>query len=276
MLSILVFMLGDAYAVQGEGQWETLECGIEFGCFQVDNPSPAGDQVVRILRIDPNLWDIRLFCASQIPGCRNLTARQWCESQGLRAAINAGMFDTNYCTHIGFLSADDHVNNSSVNSYQSVAVFSPRREDLAPFRIFDLDTDITIGTICQDYRYVVQNLRLIKRWAENRWSPQGRIWSEAALGEDDKGRVLFIFCRSPYSMHELNGILMSLHIGLVCAQHLEGGPEAQMYFNLGKRENEFVGSYETRFKEDDLNRDAWAVPNVIGIRRVVDDKDVGQ
>ena len=55
-------------------------------------------------------------------------------------------------------------------------------------------------------------------------------------------------------MHDLNNILLSLPIDLVCAQHLEGGPEAQMYVKVGKTEIEKIGSYETTFNEDDVNK----------------------
>ena len=112
---------------------------------------------------------------------------------------------------------------------------------------------------------MIQNIRMINRAGENRWSSQPKQWSEAALGEDEEGRALFIFSRSPYAMHDLNRMLLSLPIGLVCAQHLEGGPEAQLYLCWGETEVELVGSYETSFSEHDRNEVGWPVPNVIGI-----------
>ncbi|HEY6946849.1 MAG TPA: hypothetical protein VI431_17050, partial [Candidatus Acidoferrum sp.] len=55
-------------------------------------------------------------------------------------------------------------------------------------------------------------------------------------------------------------------IGLVAAQHLEGGPEAQLYVHVGATELEMVGSYETAFTENDANSAAWPVPNILGVR----------
>jgi hypothetical protein len=52
----------------------------------------------------------------------------------------------------------------------------------------------------------------------------------------------------------------------VAAQHLEGGPEAQLYINMGGTELEVVGSYETDFNESDDNDRAWPIPNIIGLR----------
>lgn len=95
---------------------------------------------------------------------------------------------------------------------------------------------------------------------------QQKKWSEAALGEDKSGNVLFIFSRAPFSMHDFNQELLGLGIDIVAAQHLEGGPEAQLYFKIDSWELEIFGSYETGFKENDDNSISWPIPNVLGIR----------
>lgn len=161
------------------------------------------------------------------------------------------------------------MNSSKVNNYQSVAAFNPRDpKKPPPFRIFDLDVPgITMQTIRQDYASLVQNLRLIKRPGMNRWGKQDKKWSEAALGEDKEGRILLVFSRSPFSMHNLNEELLSAGIDIVALQYLEGGPEAQLYLNVGDVEVEVFGSYETSFRENDGNATAWPIPNVLGIRR---------
>jgi len=120
--------------------------------------------------------------------------------------------------------------------------------------------------ILKDYASVVQNLRLVKRPGRNQWDQQERKWSEAALGEDRDERILFIFSRAAFSMHDLNQELLASDIGLVAAQHLEGGPEAQLYLQAGQTKLEMFGSYETSFREDDNNAAAWPVPNILGVR----------
>jgi hypothetical protein len=155
-----------------------------------------------------------------------------------------------------------HVNSSGRNRYQSAIAFSPDDPALPPARIYDLD-ETPLDEILGDYDDVAQNLRLIKRPGMNRWSPQEKKWSEAAVGEDASGRILFIFSRSPFTMHEFNEILLGLPIGLVCAQHMEGGPEAQIYVRCGDTEYERFGSYETGFWENDLNLKAWGIPNAL-------------
>lgn len=68
-------------------------------------------------------------------------------------------------------------------------------------------------------------------------------------------------------MHDLNSELLSAGIGLVAAQHLEGGPEAQLYLHAGDFELELFGSYETSFRENDSNSAAWPIPNILGVRQ---------
>ncbi len=180
------------------------------------------------------------------------------------------MFETDQKTHLGYMRFRDHVYTGHVNKYQSIAAFDPRDgKDVSRFHIFDLDAPgITMQSIQQDYNSAVQNLRLVKRPGSNQWTQQTRKWSEAALGEDDAGRILFLFSRSPFSMHDLNQELLAAGIGLVAAQHLEGGPEAQIYVHAGSFELEMFGSYETSFKENDSNSIPWPVPNVLGVRPV--------
>ena len=250
------------------GGWKRLAPGMELRRITARNPSAAGDSQITVLRMDPGKWELAFAGISQSGEASGHTARDWCEKSGFVAAINAGMFDTDYKTHTGYLQAGSHVNSGHVSAYKSAAAFSPRNPKSPPFRIFDLDAPgVTVQSILKDYASVVQNLRLVKRPGVNSWGRQNKKWSEAALGEDDTGRILFIFSRSPFSMHDLNEELLAAGIGLVAAQHLDGGPEAQLYVHAGDTELEMFGSYETSFQENDQNAKAWPVPNVLGIRQ---------
>lgn len=272
--SLLLLGLITALTVGDNGGWMSVAPGLDLGTFVARAPAPFGDSRVTVLRIDPNLWDLEFVGLSQTGESTGRTAKQWCQKYHLTAAINAGMFGTDFVTHVGYLRSRGHVNNDHVNDYQSVAAFDPvEGRELARFRIFDLDDpSVTMAGILIDYASAVQNLRLIKRPGLNRWSQQEKRWSEAAIGEDAQGRILFVFSRSPFTMHDLNGELLSMGIGLVAAQHLEGGPEAQLYLHFGDQELEMFGSYETSFRENDGNESPWPIPNVLGIRqRSVDD-----
>lgn len=248
-------------------QWKQLTSGMEMLELNAKIPNSIGDSKITVVRIDTRNWELVFAGISQYEEERGKTAREWCEIHHLTLAINAGMFATDYETHVGYLKYRDHINSSHVNTYQSVLAFDPHKgKGLPPFQIYDLDKRVTIQTILKDYNSVIQNLRLIKKPGINVWKQQERAWSEAAIGEDKEGRILFIFSRSPFSMYDLNKELLESGIGIVAAQHLEGGPEAQLYIKVADFELEMFGSYETSFNEDDKNTEAWPIPNVIGLR----------
>jgi exopolysaccharide biosynthesis protein len=249
-------------------KWQPLAPGMDVQILNARKPGSDGDSKITVVRIDPKLWELVFIGISQTGETSGKTAREWCRNQNLSCAINAGMFDTNNKTHVGYLRYQEHVNNGQVNNYKSVAAFDPKRDkELPTFQIFDIDeTGVSIKSILKDYNSAIQNMRLIKKPGTNVWNQQNRKWSEAAIGEDNAGRILFIFSRSPFSMHDLNEELLKSGIGIVAAQHLEGGPEAQLYLHVGNVELDLFGSYETFFKEDDGNTTAWPIPNIIGIR----------
>ncbi len=245
------------------GTWQQLDQGLEIAYFKLARYSPAGDSTVTVVRVDPKYWDFRLLSASE-QGGENRSAAQWSRAHNLALTFNAGMFQTDYRTNVGYMKNYQHLNNGHVNAYNSVAAFNPKEADTPPFKIFDTD-ETGFEEVSGKYHTVIQNLRLIKRPGENRWSPQPKIWSELALGQDKSGRALVIFCRSPYAMKDLNDELLKLPLELVCAQHLEGGPEAQLYLDCGDFHLELCGSYETQFFQNNGNITGWPIPNVIGV-----------
>ena len=245
----------------GPADWVELEAGLDLGRFsslsiQAD---ARGDLVV--LRIDPERWQLRLLtvevgAAGDRKSDRSHSVRVWCEEFNLVAAINAGMYQRDGSSHVGFMQVAGQVRDAGVNEYLSAAAFGPLRSGLPPFRIFDLD-ETDLAEIIKDYENVVQNLRLIKRAGENRWRRADRRWSEAALGEDAEGRILFVYCRTALSMPQFNEILLALPIDLVCAQHLEGGTEAQIFVNHADLRSGFKGAEEMLI--------AWPIPNAFGV-----------
>jgi hypothetical protein len=211
------------------GPWQSLAPGLDLATFSASQPSSSGDSRITVLRIDPDLWSLEFIGLSlDEETSSGWTAQQWSKAHGLTAAINAGMFATDYRTHVGYLRFREHLNNDKVNGYQSVAAFDPRQDGLPRFHIIDLDSPgVSMETILRDYASAIQNLRLIKRPGQNRWRQQEKMWSEAALGEDKAGRILFIFCRTPYTMHDLNNELLRLDRGHTTASGgTHGSPAA--------------------------------------------------
>ena len=264
---ISVFVLILSGLIFGSGTWDNLEKGLDYGKFKVDASAVTGDSIIHVLRINPEYWDFKLLCASELTEGKRFSVKDWCDKYELTAGINAGMYDVDMLTHIGHLSNYQHVNNRTDHpQYHSVAAFNPKSKKHSPFRIIDTETE-ALADIRKNYHSVTENLRLIKRSRQNRWEQQTKKWSEAALGEDKNGNALFIFCRSPYSMHDFNNLLLELPIDLISAQHLEGGPEAQLFINSGDFKLDLTGGFETGFLESGGNTYHYPVPNIIGIKK---------
>jgi hypothetical protein len=251
--------------LDGKGSdWIKIDEGLFVGEFDLPEGSIYREEKIVVIKVSPEKYSFRLLCASEkeIDG---LTVKEWCEKYGMIAGINAGMFLPDRKTNVGYMKNFTHQNNRRINpKYHSVAAFNPVDASKPPFMIFDSD-EKDIRIIIRDYNTVVQNLRLIKRPCKNRWSRQQKEWSEAALGQDKDGNALFIFSRVPFSMHEFNNYLLKLPIGIVTAQHLEGGAGASLYFSHGGRKIDISGSFDPGFHGDNKGSFALAVPNVLGI-----------
>ena len=256
-------LAGVQVAAAADNPWATLAAGLELGRFALGGQG-APDARIVVLRVAPRRWELTLHGLPQGESVGH-TAREWSQREGLAAAINAGMYQEDYRTHSGYMSADGTVFSRGTNGYLSAAAFGPVNPQDPPFRMFDLDND-PLAAVLGRYRRVVQNLRMIKRPGENRWSSQERRWSEAALGEDHEGRALLIFCGAPLPLDRLIEALLALPLGLVAAQHLEGGTQAQLFVAAGGETIELVGGHEGVFPAPEPNRPAWPIPNVIGVR----------
>jgi hypothetical protein len=259
-LSLLIGLMALPFSWPGSAETASFEV------LNLASPqkSFAGDSVVTVVRFSPKPYKIRLLCASEF-GKGKRTAKKWCEEFGLLAGINASMFRQDGLTSTGFMKNYKHFNNSKRNpDYNSCLVFNPSRPDLPDIRMLDLQRD-DFAAIEPQYHSVVQNLRMISFKRENVWSQQPRKWSMVSLGVDGRGNILFMFTRSPHSVHDFINILLGLDIDIQQAMYLEGGPEASIYIKTADKELSLFGSYETGFNENDNNDRFWPIPNVIGV-----------
>jgi hypothetical protein len=224
--------------------WTPIQPGVEY----------AKIDTLHVVRVDPRV--AQLAVGIEQPQ----TAAQWCKSAHFSVAINLGMFNTDRRTHTGYLRDRRHVNSATVNDYRSVLAFKP----LQPVRWLDLDSAKLPASVGA-YDVVVQNLRLIATPRRNVWAASDRKWSEAALAIDNRGRLLFLFSRAPYTMKAFNELLLGLPLGIRAAMHLEGGPEASLSIHGGGVDVDLCGSFETGFVNDDSNREQWLLPNILGV-----------
>ena len=76
---------------------------------------------------------------------------------------NAGMFNTDYKTNMGYMKRDGLVLNKREHpNYYSVLAFDPITKNLPGFYIYDTDV-VSLDSIVKNYNSVVENLRLIKK-----------------------------------------------------------------------------------------------------------------
>lgn len=241
--------------------WQSLGPGVEYRSFELDAPTPH-PHPLHVVRIDPKKAILELGLASR-EGEGKRTAGAWADTKGWAVAINAGMFQTDHLSNVGHLSAGAHRNHAQWRpDYHSLLAFRPRGGE-GPRAL--LVNRPRFGEVQKVYTHLVQNLRLIGD-RRNRWTRQKKRWSEAAVASDDRGRVLFLFTRAPYSMYVFNHLLLKLPLGIVNAMHVEGGPEASLSVRSPQLKLDLHGSFETDFNEADGERAQWPIPNALGAR----------
>ena len=222
------------------------------------------DGRIHIVRIDPRKRRLEAVMSGG-DDAKLRPAGAWCRERHLAVAINMGMYEQDQRTNTGYARKAAYVNNGHWGAKYRVALgLDPKKPGAAAAFMADLDKPGDKERLA-DYGTVVQNLRLV-RAGQNVWTKAERRWSEAAVGIDEQGRVLFIFCRYPHAMKELNDILLALPLDLDTAMHVEGGPEASLSIHAGKVNLDLNGSYETGFVENDGEQKQWPIPNVLGVR----------
>ena len=245
--------------------WKEVETGLWLAEAQSPLRSSYGNSIITVIRIDPKHFNFHMISAKE-KGGENKSAPDWAASEGLVACVNAGMFQTDYLTNVGYMKNYDFVNNPRMNKDNCVVAFNPVSEKDPPFKIIDLECDPWEEWKGRYHSYS-QGIRMVDCHQENKWSQQKKYWSTVAIGEDLLGRALFLFSRTPYSVHDFIDILQKLPIDLARAMYLEGGPEASIFLSSSAVEVKKMGSFETSFLEHMRNQRFWPIPNMIGVSR---------
>jgi hypothetical protein len=251
-------------ASKSDNRWQKLAAGLEMGVFRSPQPSEIGDSMIRVLRIDTDHFKLRLLNASLSKNGSSLSAKDWCLQNGLVAAINASMFQADYKSSVSLMRTRAHVNNPRLSKDMTIFAFDRRSSDVPRVKIIDRQCD-DFNTWKSKYETFIQSIRMISCTGKNVWSPQPRKWSTAAIGIDHRNRVMFIHVGSPYSTHDLISILQALPLDIDRAMYAEGGPQAQLYINIGDHEYEFVGGNNLDLIENVNSLISRPIPNVVGI-----------
>lgn len=246
--------------------WLNLEPGLSLGTYFDSQGAGKSQEAVYVLKIDPNIFDVNLFCASQF-NQKSRSMQEWAKEFGLTAVINAGMFATDLSTSVGYLKSSGHLNNPRINStYKCIFVCQPLDSMLSPAKIFDLTCE-EFQMYEAKYHSSLQSIRMISCRQENVWEPQNDQWSIAALGIDKEDQLLFIYSFIPRSVHEFINLLLSLPLKIHTAMYLEGGIQAGLYILAGGIQKNLPWDNRPDIL---LNNDSQAerpLPNVIGVRR---------
>jgi uncharacterized protein YigE (DUF2233 family) len=260
-------LLGCSNPGQNSDIWSHIEPGLDLGIFNAPISSQYGDSYITVLRINPHLYTIDIYCQSYYGGPKR-TARQWAKQFELMISINAGMYATDYITSVGYLKSGSHLNNPHLNSYHKTVFACGSLDPHIPAaQIIDLTCD-DFNLWNNKYSSFSQCIRMINCQRQNVWEPQLKKWSIACIGMDKSSNLLLIHCRSPYSVHEFINMLLELPLNILNTMYLEGGPESSLYFSLGGIERELVGSHEANFMIGESNQTAWPIPNIIGIKEL--------
>jgi len=244
--------------------WQKLSDGLELGFFRSPQPSETGDSMIRVLRIEPARYKLRLLNASASENGRPLSAKEWCRQNGLVAAINASMYQADLKASVSLMRTKSHINNPRLSKDMAILAFDRNSPGVPPVKIIDRQCE-DFKTWGKKYKTLIQSIRMISCEGENVWAQQDQKWSTAAIAVDYLGRLLFIHVGSPYSTHDLIDILQELPLIIDRTMYVEGGPQAQLYINIGTHEHEFVGSYKIDIEENVNALFSRPIPNVVGI-----------
>jgi hypothetical protein len=240
----------------------SLGTGLEIDRWAIAaTPAAGGPPCIDVVRADATRYALRVLSVAEEREAR--TAPGWRDAFHLAAVINAGMFHESgkpvgMIVTEGTVRSADNTKMSGYLAWDPVSASDPAVQltgrDCPGFDLADLRTR---------YHSIVQSYRLLGCAGEALPWVDPKQYSAAAIGLDRAGRIVFLHARAAVTMAELSAALATHD--LVGALFLEGGPEASLVARGPEGELSRVGSYETRFVENDRNQAFWNLPNVIAL-----------
>ena len=122
-----ILLLATAADRSQDTAWQELEPGLDYASFEAVSGSDKSLVEIRVLRIDPQQFDLVLLNASRLDDGGLRTARAWSREHGLLAAINASMYQEDRRTSVSLMKTRTHYNNAFVSKDQCVLAFDPTR-----------------------------------------------------------------------------------------------------------------------------------------------------
>ena len=249
--------------------WESPEQGMDTALLSYTVKKSDGYTrriLVHILKLDSTHFDFRLF-SSSFEGGRAKSMREWAEEKCLAAAINACMYQTDGLTATGHMRSGEKLNNRHIaKKYGSFFVSGPLRPGLPQASVLDRHSD-DWQALLPLYENVVQNFRLMGQNGEQLWPENGPRHAVASVAEDHEGRILFLLCSEPVSVHDFVDALNAFPgLALKSAMYVEGGSDAALLMEKGGQPLLVNGlspaGYMLSNRGDDI-----PLPNIIGVKR---------
>jgi len=234
--------------------WQPLLPGLELAAVPMPVASHAGDSTAQVVRVTPGPWTVALRTAAANGGVPR-PVDGWLDD-GAVAAINPGMFGSDWLTATGHMVADGVVRNPAWSADNSVLAANS-----AGFHLFNLGCEARPDVA--SYPTMVQSIRMLDCAGQNTWANQPKEWSASVIGQDTSGRLLLIHVRSPYRMHSLVDQLAGLPLDLHALHYGDGGPPSFLSVRAPNFSRDWVGSWETGAFENDDNQSAGTIPNVL-------------
>jgi len=241
--------------------WNEAEDGLHVAEFETDFDN--AQHALTLVKIDPARYSFKLLCATE-HGKEPLNAKEWASKYQMIAVVNAGMFQENGLTSVGFMKNFNHVNNGRLSRANTILAFNPVEKNIPEIQLIDRECQ-NFNDLRPKYQSFVQSMRMISCKQQNVWAEQDAKWSTLAVGTDTQGNILFLFSRTPCTVHDFIEILLSLPLSLKSAMYLEGGPQASLYLSTSRMTVERYGVWGGI--ENNSLQFPLPVPNVIGISK---------
>ncbi len=247
--------------------WLKLEDGLDMARLAYSGQNDGGFSrriIIRALRFDTEYFDFRLF-SSRWEDQGVPTMREWAEKKNLTAAINASMYLKDGQTSTGYMRNGERTNNGRIVSrYGAFFVAGPREEGLPRAAVLDRDTD-DWEHLLPRYDIVVQNFRLMGPEGAQLWPENGPEHAIAAIAEDMNGRILFLHCPDPASVHDfVEALAAHRELNINSAMYVEGGSEASLLLRLPGQFRLWHGMSPASYMFSSRG-DAIPLPNILGV-----------
>ena len=246
-------------------EWKEIEHGIDFGESKIRISEDGSYGILEIIRIDPKLYSFRVYSSSE-PGERGARPlRAWIKECGLVVAINAGMYLPDKLTHTGYLRIGNFVNNGHIASNLGVFFASMPDSKELPDTVFIEKSNPEWRELITHYESVIQNYRLLSHDRRVQWTNDGPAHAISAVGQDGKGRILFLHISDSITCANFAKMLLEIPIDIRSTMYVEGGPQAGLFLNAGGKSHIWTGKYPTGIWSFDIG--SVPLPNIIGVTR---------